>query len=409
VEFKQTQLENGLTVLAEIKETARSMAMGFFVRTGARDESAEIAGVSHFLEHMMFKGTEKRSALEVNLEFDQMGAKYNAFTSEENTVYYAAVLPEYQQRIVELWADLMRPSLRDDDFNTEKGVICEEIAMYKDMPHFDVMDRCRNLHFGDHCCGQSVLGTVESIQSLTSGQMRDYFARRYSPDNMVLACSGKVDWESLVSQAKQLCGGWQAFGPQRPLSDFRGTGKKEIVKLDKVVREHICMMTPAPSSQDPLRFAASVLANIIGDDTGSRLYWSLVDTALADSADMECDSMDGTGTFYTYISCDPARAEQVTQIVKDCFHKVLAEGVTESELQTSKNKIASALTLNGELPMGRLVPLGFNWIYRQEYRSMADDLATVQAISQDDIRKLLAEYPLNHMTILGLGPCEKIF
>mgnify|MGYP000890769844 FL=1 len=150
MEFKQTQLENGLTILGEIKDSARSMAMGFFVRSGSRDETAEVAGVSHFLEHMMFKGTQRRTTLEVNLEFDQMGAKYNAFTSEENTVYYAAVLPEYQGRVLALWADLMRPALREEDFNTEKGVICEEIAMYKDMPHFEVMDRCRKLHFGEH-------------------------------------------------------------------------------------------------------------------------------------------------------------------------------------------------------------------------------------------------------------------
>ncbi len=384
------------------------MAMGFFVRSGARDETAAVSGVSHFLEHMMFKGTDRHSALEVNLEFDQMGAKYNAFTSEENTVYYAAVLPEYQQRILALWAELMRPALRDDDFNTEKGVICEEIAMYKDMPHFEVMDRCRKLHFGEHGCGNSVLGTVESIMGMSSGQMRAYFNQRYSPDNMVLACSGKVEWEAFVEQARQLCGGWKAFSPRRGLGDNRGSGQREIVPQEKIVREHICLMNAAPSSQDPMRFAASVLANIIGDDSGSRLYWALIDTALADSADMDCDSMDGTGAYFTYISCDPAKAEQVTGIVQECFRKVQAEGVTEAELEASKNKIAAALTLNGELPMGRLVPLGFNWIYRQEYRSQAEDLATVQAISREDIRKLLAEYPLDRMTVLGFGPCEKI-
>ncbi len=401
--FRQTELDNGLVVMAEEMPSARSMALGFFVRTGSRDESPEVSGVSHFLEHMMFKGTPKRSALEVNLEFDQMGAKYNAFTSEENTVYYAAVLPEYQEKVLDLWADMMRPALRDDDFNTEKGVICEEIAMYKDMPHFDVMDRARRLHFGEHGCGNSVLGTVEGIQSLSSRQMRDYFNRRYAPDNMVLACAGKLNWEKLIEQAERLCGDWPASGAVRELSDFRGTGKKESVIKEQIQREHICLICAAPSAQSELRYAAGVLANIIGDDTGSRLYWALVDSAMADSADMECDAADGIGAFYTYISCDPDQAEKVVGIVRETLMNVRRKGITETELLGSKNKIASSMTLGGELPMGRLVPLGLNWIYRREYRSMADELKKLQSITADDINKLLDEYPLEPVTILGLG------
>ena len=203
MEFKQKQFDNGLTLIAETMDSACSMALGFFVRTGSRDETTEVSGVSHFLEHMMFKGTEKRSPLEVNLEFDRMGAQYNAFTSEENTVYYAAVLPEFQSRVLDLWSDLMRPSLRQEEFETEKGVICEEIAMYKDLPHFDVIDRCRKLHFDAHGCGNSVLGSVESIQAMQQQQMADYFNQRYSPDNMVLACAGKIDWDALVNQEAQ--------------------------------------------------------------------------------------------------------------------------------------------------------------------------------------------------------------
>src|SRR6056297_1494736 len=132
MEFKKAVLDNGLTIIGEVNDQALSAAVGFFCRTGSRDETPEISGVSHFLEHMMFKGTDKMTALEVNKAFDQLGAKFNAFTSEENTVYYAAVLPEYIRDVTELWAQLMRPSLRDDDFNIEKNVIKEEIAMYKD-------------------------------------------------------------------------------------------------------------------------------------------------------------------------------------------------------------------------------------------------------------------------------------
>ena len=136
MQFRKHVLDNGLQIIAECNPDARSISIGYFVRTGARDETDEVAGVSHFLEHMMFKGTPTRTAEQVNLEFDQLGADYNAFTSEEQTVYYAAVLPEYQSRTVELLSDMLRPSLRSEDFDTEKKVIVEEIRMYLDQPPY---------------------------------------------------------------------------------------------------------------------------------------------------------------------------------------------------------------------------------------------------------------------------------
>ena len=166
MEFKQKRLTNGLDIIGEVNMSAKSAAVGFFVRTGSRDEAPQINGVSHFLEHMLFKGTEKLNAFEVNKAFDGTGAQFNAFTSEENTVFYAAVLPEYVIEVTKLWIELMRPALRDEDFNIEKNVIKEEIAMYKDTPSFDVIDRCRSLHFDSHPCGNSVLGSEKSIESL---------------------------------------------------------------------------------------------------------------------------------------------------------------------------------------------------------------------------------------------------
>ena len=197
MEFCHRTLSNGLVIVGEVNKSAQSAAVGFFVRAGSRDERAEISGVSHFLEHMLFKGTDKLSALEVNKAFDRLGAKFNAFTSEESTVYYAAVLPEYLLEVTELWSQLMRPSLRDEDFDIEKNVIKEEIAMYKDLPQFDVMDKCRALHFKEHPCGQSVLGTNESITELSAKQMQSYFSSRYAPNNMVLACCGNLDFDAI--------------------------------------------------------------------------------------------------------------------------------------------------------------------------------------------------------------------
>ena len=215
MEFLKHTLPNGLEIVAECNAAAYSTALGFFVNTGARDETDGAAGVSHFLEHMVFKGTPRRSADDVNREFDEMGAHYNAFTNEENTVFYAAVLPEHQDRAVDLLADILRPSLREDDFQTEKKVILEEIQMYEDQPPFGADDKCRALYYGSHPLGRSVLGTAKSIGDLSAEAMRDYFRRRYSPGNIVLAGAGQIDFDALVAAAERCCGSWKREATSR--------------------------------------------------------------------------------------------------------------------------------------------------------------------------------------------------
>ncbi|MEE9370848.1 MAG: pitrilysin family protein, partial [Sedimentisphaerales bacterium] len=287
MEFKNKKLVNGLVIVGEVNKSAKSTAVGFFVKTGSRDESKQINGVSHFLEHMLFKGTERLSAFEVNEAFDRTGAQFNAFTSEENTVFYAAVLPEYLVEVTKLWIELMRPALRDEDFNIEKNVIKEEIAMYKDIPSYDVMDRCRSLHFDGHPCGNSVLGDEESISNLTAEQMRDYFAGRYAPNNMALAFAGNFDWEQVCSAAEELCEKWQKQTVTRLLEHCCGSKKKQRIEKVNLACEHVCLMSAGIPAQDPRRFAASLLAVIIGDDVGSRFFWELVDKALAETATMQ--------------------------------------------------------------------------------------------------------------------------
>src|SRR5215469_10969121 len=175
--FHYHTLPNGLQIIGETSPSARSAALGFFVRTGARDEMPEECGVTHFLEHMVFKGTPRRTALDVNADFDRIGAQYNAFTSEEHTVFYAAILPEYLPRAVDILADILRPSLRAEDFDMEKKVIIEEIGMYEDQPMWSAYDQVRRLHFDDHPLGNSILGTKESVGGLSREQMYDYFRR----------------------------------------------------------------------------------------------------------------------------------------------------------------------------------------------------------------------------------------
>ncbi len=404
MEFKSEKLENGLVIIGEINKSAKSTAVGFFVRTGSRDETEQINGVSHFLEHMLFKGTDKLSALEVNEAFDRTGAQFNAFTSEENTVYYAAVLPEYLAEVTELWTQLMRPALRDEDFNIEKNVIKEEIAMYKDMPSFDVMERCRTLHFDGHPCGNSVLGSEESVDNLTAEQMRAYFVKRYAPNNIVLACAGNFDWDRIRSLAANSCSDWQQQTVERKLSHSECSRKKQRLEKANLAREHICLMSAGVSAQDPRRFAASLLGTIIGDDVGSRFFWELVDKALAEAASMQFGAMDGTGAFCSYIRCGSDNVTKVFDIVRGIFDDLTRSGVTEDELTKAKNKILSALVIKNELPMGRLVDLGFNWTYLQQYRTIEDDVIAIKQVTVDDVRTLIEQFRPGDFTQLSLGP-----
>src|SRR5690606_761940 len=181
---------------------------GFFVRTGARDEAAPLMGVSHFLEHLMFKGYEGMGPDELNRAFDDIGARNNAYTSSELTCFYAHALPERLDRATELVARMLRPALRGEDFATEKGVILEEIAMYKDSPFWVLYEQATERHFRDHPVGHRVLGTDETIAAMTRDGMQQYFDQRYSADNTVVALAGQVDFDRAVRQIEALVAGW---------------------------------------------------------------------------------------------------------------------------------------------------------------------------------------------------------
>ena len=310
MEFKHSRLDNALTIIAEANPAAASMAVGFFAKTGSRDETPEVAGVSHFLEHMMFKGTDRRSAFDVNREFDEMGANYNAFTSEENTVYYAAVLPEFQDCAVDLLGDMLRPSLRREDFDTEKNVILEEIALYQDVPQFRVHEKLMDSFFAGHPLGNSVLGTAESIAALKDRDMRAYFDRRYSPGNMTAVAVGNLDFDRFCDKLRELCSHWKPCEVSRQTAPAPGATGRVVIRDEKVLREHVGLMSPAPSGQDDRRYAAQLAATILGDPTGSRLYYALVEPAIADEATMSYNPMDAAGAWRSRSSSPSSRSSR---------------------------------------------------------------------------------------------------
>ncbi|MCI0684719.1 MAG: insulinase family protein [Gemmataceae bacterium] len=407
--FQQHTLDNGLNVIGEISPSARSVALGFFVRTGARDEAPDVSGVSHFLEHMVFKGTPRRTSFDVNCDFDRIGANYNAFTSEENTVFYAAVLPEYVPQAVDILADILRPSLRGEDFDGEKKVILEEIAMYEDQPMWCAYDHAKKAYFADHPLGNSVLGSVASIQGLTRDQMQAYYDRRYIGPNITVAAAGNFDWPELVNLIQQHCGAWPSGkAPRKGIRPAPGHESFRVVPKDKVQQEHVFLISPAPAANAPLRHAADVLAMILGDDTGSRLHWALVDPGLADSADVSFHDYEGTGSFFTSLSCAPEQTQKNLSILRGIFRQIQADGVSAAELAQAKSKVLSRIVRASERPMGRMQALGMAWTYLGEYRSMDDELKAFEAVTAKKLRQVLDRYPFTEMATLALGPLTKL-
>ncbi len=407
--FHSHKLSNGLTIIGETSPSARSVALGFFVRTGSRDETPEVAGVSHFLEHMAFKGSDKRTAFDVNRDFDRIGADYNASTSEENTIYHAAVLPEYLPEALDILADLLRPSIRQDDFDMEKQVIINEIGRYEDMPGWSAYDHAQRVYFHDHLLGNSVLGTVASITALTRDQMATYHNGRYVAPNVTLSIAGAFDWDSFVQLVEKRCGDWSATpAPRIGMGEAGGSGRLEVVHKEKVAQEYVVLMSPGPAASSILRHAADLLSMAIGDDSGSRLYWELVDPGLAESASCSFREYEDTGAFYTSLSCDREDTSDDLAIIQRVLKDVQANSITSDELEQARNKLLSRVVRSGERPKGRMFSMGSSWTYYGQYRSIDDELADYEKVKLADVRAVLDKYPLDRLTTVALGPLREL-
>ena len=401
--FQYHRLPNQLEIIAEANPNAHSIALGIFVSTGSRDEMTQINGVSHYLEHMMFKGSDKYTWEDVNRIFDELGARYNAFTTQEMTAYYANVLPEFTQRTIEHLAHLLRPALRQSDFDTEKKVILEEIAMYLDDPIHRVYEKAMEEHFGAHPLGMSVLGTAKSVSDLTRDQMAEYFQRRYGPGNMVVAVSGRFEFGQIIDMVARYCGSWPTVSAGRQQPQPQPVRHEKSVADPKLNRQYTMGLLPGPSAQDDRRYAARVLSDVVGDSDGSRLYWALVDNALAEEADFGFYPHDNCGSFYFSLVNDPARTAQVMDIMHRELQKA-TDGLSEAEVVQARNKIASQLVLQSEVPLGRMRSMASQWIYNHLYRSLEEDTKALMAVTIDDLKGLARDFPLEPVTTVTLGP-----
>jgi predicted Zn-dependent peptidase len=403
--FEHARLANGLTVIAEVDPSAHTAAAGFFVKTGARDEDPALMGVSHFLEHMMFKGTADLTADDINRAFDDLGAKNNAYTTSEMTCFYGQCLPEHLPRINEMLAKMLRPALRQADFDTEKGVILEEIAMYRDNPFWVLYEEAVQRYYGTHRLGQRVLGTPETITALQRDQMMGYFQHRYSADNTVVALAGKLDFDAAVKQIESMCGSWERTGAVRDSARPPAQRDNFILRDAKVSRYYQIAIAPGPSIEDDRRYASALLAQILGASDNSRLHWSIIETGIAEEAQASFDARDGTGEYLIFASGDPARADEIWSTVEKELDSFIGS-ITEDDLERLRNKFATAATVGGERPNDRMQRLGRLWLHLGEYRPLEQELDRINAVTLADLRATYEAYPIKPTIVGRLMPAE---
>ncbi|HCI80843.1 MAG TPA: peptidase M16, partial [Ktedonobacter sp.] len=338
--FHTHRLSNGLQIVGQPMPDFESVAVSYYVRTGSRDEQdPNIAGVSHFLEHMVFKGTKSLDWQQITLEFNKIGAELNAFTSHESTVFYARVLGEYLDRALDLLSDMMYPRLDETDFNMEKEVIVNEIARSEDQPYNMAYRRMMQVYFGDYPLGHDVLGSRESIRGMHIQQMRNYWNSRYAANNIILSIAGKFDWNHLVQLAEEHCANWRTGDASRHVAHYEPAHPINYVMVDKKLKQQIMIIAmPTVDVQDPDYYAAVLGGSILGDGDGSRLFWNIYQKGLAESASAGIWAMEGTGLMIMDANTTPEQAPEVLKLLRAELDNLLNEGVYEDELQRAKDK-----------------------------------------------------------------------
>jgi predicted Zn-dependent peptidase len=407
-QFSLHRLENGLQILAQHMPDLESVSVCYFVRTGARDEhDPALYGVSHFLEHMVFKGTAHRSTEQITLDFNAMGAEFNAFTSTEQTVYYARVLGENLPQALDLLSDLMRPRLDAHDFDLERNVIIEEIARSEDSPFSQAYRRLLQTYFTGHSLGHDVLGTRESIGALAVEQMRAYQQRRYAANNLVLAVAGNFEWDQLLALAERHTAGWAAGEMGRVAEPFVPQPGAAAVVKPQLKQQIMLLATPSIGIEDPDIYAAELAAMVLGDGGGSRLYWNIYQKGLAETAGASLSAFDHTGMLVTILSTTPDHAPAVLELARAELKGLEEDGVQADELRRAKDKLISRTVLDGDSAYGRMQALASTWVAEGRVRSIADEVAAIEAVTLEDVRRVLARFPLSERQVVtAYGPLE---
>ena len=403
--FHTHLLPNGLQLIGQTIPGVQSAAVIFWVLTGTRDERIEEMGVSHFLEHMAFRRTPKYSGGDVDRAWEEMGADHNAATSWEMTFYWARVLSENTHWAIDVLSELTRPVLDAEDFNQERNVILEEIARYEDQPVHVLFSHFMRDFYGDFPLSWETLGTPDTIRNLSVDQMRAYWKRRYGASNIIFSIAGAFDWDDVKETVERLTADWETGQVGRALGTPAFEPKATVYQRDKFVQEHIAIGTPLVSRSDSRYYAAAVLSTILGDETGSRLYWAVYQEGLADSATAQAMEFEDTGMLLVHIGTEPAKAAEALAATQHELERMQRFDVDEQELERAKAKLNSSVVIGGESTNERVMGLISSWLTQGRLESLEEIRTKIDQVTLQDLKELLDKCPIwPQQVITAVGP-----
>ncbi|HLM28050.1 MAG TPA: pitrilysin family protein [Thermoleophilaceae bacterium] len=403
------ELDSGLRVVTERMPSVRSVALGLWVRTGSRDELVEQAGISHFLEHLLFKGTERFSSEEIDQIFDGMGAEVNAGTSKETTSVYARCLDRHLERSLEVIADMMlAPAYRDVD--SERQVVIEEIAMYEDEPSDKVHDVLAGAVFGDHPLGRPIIGSADVVGSVPVPDIAAYHSSRYVGPNLVLAAAGNLEHEQVVAQAERLLGG-RSGEPANGSEPVTFDGPAVRFHTKDTEQYHLALGGPGFARGDDRRFALRVLDTLLGGSSSSRLFQEVREKrGLAYAVYSYASSFADIGQVGVYVGTRRDNVGEALGIVGDQLRRLQDQPVPADELDRAKENVKGRTVLSMESTLARMNRLGSSVLMDVPILSLDELLAEIDAVTAEDVAELArTAYGPASMSAAGVGPDESVF
>jgi predicted Zn-dependent peptidase len=387
--INKTLLPNGIKIISQKTPHIRSVSMGVWVNVGARDESDRENGLSHFIEHMIFKGTARRSAYQIAKEFDAVGGHTNAFTSMEHTCYHAKVLDNHMETMVDILTDIFLNSTFDpQEVERERPVICQEIGMLEDAPEDYVHLLSGHNFWGDHPLGRSILGTRENILNFDSPIIKDFFHRFYHPERIVVAVCGNVDHQRLLELVAPTFGSIVSDQnlPERHAPEISPGMRIHFRELEQV---HVCLSTPGLSITDPRRFALSLLNSLLGGNMSSRLFQEIRERrGLAYSVYSYIGSHVDSGMFGIYAGIHPDNVQQTIELIVQEMNAICRTPITAAELQDAKEFTKGNLILATESVDNQMVRLAQNEIHFNEYIPLESVIEHIEAVTAEEIQEL---------------------
>lgn len=379
----------GIRVITEAVPSVRSVALGFWVRTGSRDETPAQAGVSHFLEHLLFKGTANLTAIGISERFDGLGASFNAATSKESTHLHARFLDEHTGEVFALLGEMLLESTFPD-VDSEREVVLEEIAMYEDEPSDRVHDYLAEALFGDSRLGRRILGQAEVISTIPVPDIAAFHAVRYTAGNLVVAAAGNVDHDAIHALAEGLA---PAPGERHPVKPVEPLPGGQFVFAEKDTEQyHVCFGAPGINRGDERRFALAVLDSILGGSSSSRLFREIrEERGLAYSVGTYSEQYADTGLVAAYVGTREENVGQACELIGDEFRRICSEAVTRTELERGKEHVKGRLVLAGESTAARMGRIARALLHGLPVLSLDEMLSRVDAVTIEDVGTLAAE------------------